>query len=76
MPSITSGGLYQAQGYYQKALENYEQALAIFQKKGQRPHEGGTLNNIGSVYLAQGRYREALAKFEAALVIHRQVGNV
>ena len=48
------GGVYHSQGRYAEALENYQQALAIWREVGDRAGEGETLNNIGGVYETRG----------------------
>jgi CHAT domain-containing protein len=70
-------------GEKQKALEFYNQALAIYRDKGVRaafPQEsrGGeatTLNNIGRVYAALGEKQKALEFYNQALPLYRAVGD-
>ena len=66
--------MYQAQGQYDQALSNFQQALVIRREIGNRAGEGATLNNIGAVYRAQGQYDQALSQYRQALVIAREVG--
>ncbi|MEH1839057.1 MAG: tetratricopeptide repeat protein [Nostoc sp.] len=44
------GSVYLYLGQYPKALEFFQQALAINKQVGDKSGEGATLNNIGSVY--------------------------
>ncbi len=53
------GAVYDHQGQYDQALNQYQQALVIRREIGDRAGEGTTLNNIGEVYRAQGQYQQA-----------------
>ena len=58
---LTELGLQQLnRGEYRKALNNFEQALAIVREIGERLGEGTILNNIGNVYNSLGEYAKAL----------------
>ena len=58
---LTELGLQQLNpGEYRKALNNFEQALAIVREIGERLGEGTILNNIGNVYNSLGEYAKAL----------------
>jgi CHAT domain-containing protein/tetratricopeptide (TPR) repeat protein len=67
------GFVYSSLGQYPKALEYYQQALAI--RQDDRRGEGTTLNNIGLVYDKLGQPNQALEYYQQALVISREVGN-
>jgi len=82
------GGVYDALGEKQKALDFYNQALPIRRAVGDRGGEattlnnigagGGeaiTLNNIGRVYDALGEKQKALDYYNQALPILRAVGD-
>jgi CHAT domain-containing protein/Flp pilus assembly protein TadD len=58
-----------------KAVEKYNQALALFQTAGDRFWEAATLNNIGLVYDALGEKQKAFDYYNQALPILRAVGN-
>ncbi|MGJ5635019.1 tetratricopeptide repeat protein, partial [Nostoc sp. CALU 1950] len=62
-------------GQYPKALEFYQQALAIRQKIGDRAGVGTTLNNIGAIYKSLGQYPKALEFYQQALAISQQIGD-
>jgi CHAT domain-containing protein len=65
-----------------KALEYYQQALAIAREVGNRADEGQNLRGIGSAIYNQAQYAKnqaqytkALEFYEQALMIAREVGN-
>ena len=62
-------------GQKPKALEYYEQALALLREVGDRAREGTTLNNLGAVYDTLGQKPKALEYYEQALVLTREVGD-
>ncbi|MFF3853495.1 tetratricopeptide repeat protein, partial [Micromonospora sp. NPDC002575] len=57
------------------ALEDYQQALTIYQKAGDRGNEAATLTNIGLVYDGLGDRQRALDYYHQALPILREVGD-
>jgi CHAT domain-containing protein/Tfp pilus assembly protein PilF len=65
---------FEKEGRYEEALGNYQQALSIARKAGDRIAEGGALNFIGEVYVQQGRYEEALEVYQQVLAIARELG--
>ncbi|MGJ5634882.1 CHAT domain-containing protein, partial [Nostoc sp. CALU 1950] len=62
-------------GQYPKALEFYQQALAIIKEIGDRSGESTTLNNIGAIYDSLGQYPKALEYFQQALAIIKEIGD-
>jgi CHAT domain-containing protein/Flp pilus assembly protein TadD len=66
---------YHSQGQYAKALEFYQQSLAISKVIGDRRGEGTSLNNIGSIYSSVGQYTKALEFYQQALAISKAIGN-
>ncbi len=60
---------------YTKAIEYYEQALAIAREVGNRSSEGIALNNVGLAMANLSQYTKAIEYYEQALVIAREVGN-
>ena len=63
-------------GQYSKALDYFEQSLAISKKIGDLSGEGLTLNNLGAVYDRLGQYTKALDYYGQSLVIRKKTGDV
>ena len=62
-------------GRFREALENFQQALVIYQEVGNREGEGETFNGIGEVYRNLGHYSQALEYLQQALVIRKEIGD-
>ncbi len=60
---------------YRRALERFQQALALFQQQGDRLREADTLSSLGFVYTALGQNPQAITTLQQALAIHRQLGS-
>ncbi len=60
---------------YAKALDYYQQSLAIEKQVGNEAGVGTTLNNIGLVYDNLGEYRKALDYYQQSLAIDKQLGD-
>jgi CHAT domain-containing protein/tetratricopeptide (TPR) repeat protein len=60
---------------YKKALDYYNQALAIQRETGNRAHEAETLDEMGSLSAAEGDYKKALELHKQAIEIQHTVGN-
>jgi tetratricopeptide (TPR) repeat protein len=58
-----------------KAIELYNQALAISREIGYLHGESGALGNLGEAHYALGERDEAIKYLEASLVIDRETGN-
>ena len=69
------GTLHDSMGQIDAALSNYELALGIARRLGNRHWEGGVLGNLGNVYYSEGRIDEARSAYEAGLVIAIELGN-
>jgi len=76
------GGIYQEtgnieadRGNYETAIQNYFQALKIFEKLNDSAKTAQTLSNIGALYIDLGDYDKMLIYTEKALAIHRKTGN-
>jgi len=61
------GFLYQEQRQWEKALENYQQALKANTDSGQLHEIGGTYHQIGRVYEEQRQWEQALENYQQAL---------
>jgi CHAT domain-containing protein len=62
-------------GQYQRALDNYQQALTIARQIRDKALEGIILSNIGVSYDNQGEYQKALDNYQQALTIAQQIGD-
>jgi len=60
---------------FDKALEYYEQALAIFEEVGKKDIVVVLLNGIGFVYDAWGQYDKAIEYYQKALAIAEKLGR-
>jgi len=72
---ITIGAVYKSWGQYDKAIEYYQQALAIDQKLGREAEIATTLNNIATVYADWGKYDKAFKYYEKALTSNQMLGR-
>ncbi len=71
---LNSIGLaYDSLSQYEKALEYYRQALAIFRADKNRQGEGAVLNNMGLAYNRLSQYEKALQCFQRSSVIGHEV---
>ena len=62
-------------GEYKKALDYYQQSLAIEKQIGNKLEQGQTLNNIAGVYEDLGEYAKALNYYQQSLAIKKQIGD-
>ncbi len=67
------GLIYKNLGRYEKAIENYEQALVIAREVKDRRGEGVALYTLGGAYSTLGRPQKAIEYLELALAIFREV---
>ncbi len=74
--SLTSlGNVYYSLGEYQKAIEFYQQSLAITREIGDRGGEGKSYGNLGTVYRSLGEYQKAIEFHQQSLAIDREIGD-
>ncbi|MCA2716909.1 MAG: tetratricopeptide repeat protein [Microcystis sp. M169S2] len=74
--SLTSlGNAYYFLGEYQKAIEFYQQSLAITREIGDRRGEAASYNNLGNVYNSLGEYQKAIEFHQQSLAIEREIGD-
>lgn len=71
---INLGNVFYKQKQYEKALEKFQGALSLGERKDTVLWMDA-LNNIGSVYVYSGKFRESIPYFERALVLQQAVGN-
>jgi tetratricopeptide (TPR) repeat protein len=62
-------------GQYQKALQIYQQVLAIESELNDQTSVGRTLNSIGGVYYERDQLRQALELYHGSLAIRRAVSD-
>ncbi|MBU0763597.1 MAG: tetratricopeptide repeat protein, partial [Bacteroidetes bacterium] len=60
---------------YDKALENFGQALDIMHDLDNKPAITGILNNIGEIYFEKGDFEKALNYFKQSLDLNEELGN-
>ena len=58
-----------------RALENYQKAVHIDEKIGNKIHKAICLNLIGGILFSKGDREIATKHFREALSIHQQLGN-
>ena len=68
------GQLYLSQGIHDKALENFQQALAIRQQKGDAHGIAYSLNSIGLANWRSGKFEEALDFYNQAILSFEAAG--
>lgn len=61
--------------YYKKALETYQQVLAIESERSNNAGVGRILNSIGGVYFDRDQYSQALEVYQGSLAIRRVVND-
>ncbi|MCY7408326.1 MAG: tetratricopeptide repeat protein, partial [Alkalinema sp. CAN_BIN05] len=66
---------YRLDDRHQDALENYDQALVLYQSSKNRQGEANTLQAIGDVLQFLDQSQDALNRYETAIEIYRQVGD-
>ena len=67
------GNTYYSLGQVEKAIEYYEDALAISREVVDRRNEGVWLENLGLVYRALGQVEKAIEYYEDALTIGKEI---
>jgi tetratricopeptide (TPR) repeat protein len=59
----------------ERAIEHYQQALAISREIGDRRGEGNRLGNLGLAYADLGQVERAIEHYQQALTISREIGD-
>jgi len=72
---VNLGSAYWSLGEARRAIEYYEEALAIRREIGDRRGEGSALTGLGLACCALGEARRAIGLFEQALAISREIGD-
>ncbi|MCE2703555.1 MAG: CHAT domain-containing protein, partial [Anabaena sp. 49633_E8] len=62
-------------GQYPKAIEFFQQSLAIFQEIGGRNGQAISLGNLGRAYNDLGQYPKAIEFFQQSLAIFQEIGG-
>jgi len=57
------------------ALRNFEEAVRICLRTGDKPGAALVQDELGVAYMVQDQLTRALAYFESALSLHRELGN-
>lgn len=66
------GIAYNELSQFSKAIDFYQQALALFQKNGDQSGQARASMNLGSSYLSLGQYSKAIDFYQQALPIYHQ----
>ncbi len=69
------GRAWSDMGDGKQALDNFNQALAIFRNLGERNGEALVLNDTGPAFAALGQKQKALDAYKQAIALWREVGN-
>lgn len=69
------GTIYLEQLNYAKTISYYNEALAIYEKLGDKAGIARNLGNNGIVQDAKGNFKQALASHKKALAINEELGN-
>ncbi|WP_188316993.1 AfsR/SARP family transcriptional regulator [Solihabitans fulvus] len=69
------GSAYWQLGRYDRALDHYREALALYRSNDDVWGESAILGNLGIVYGRLGRYPESLDNYQQALALSRRSGD-
>jgi tetratricopeptide (TPR) repeat protein len=69
------GNAYYSPGQVERAIEYYQQALAVSSEIGDRRNEGTWLGNLGLAYSDLGLTEQAIEYYQQALAITREIGD-
>jgi predicted ATPase len=72
---LVTGMLAAGQGDYDRAVELYEESIALYRDIGHRKGMSGPLRELGAVAYHQGDYERAVRLSEQALAITREFGS-
>jgi predicted ATPase/DNA-binding SARP family transcriptional activator len=72
----TLGAVHWRRSAYGRAIEHYEDALALDRALGDRRGEGWTRNGLALVVENQGHYDRALPLYQQALLIVTEIGDI
>lgn len=67
--------VHAVRGQWEESIQDYNQALLLFQENGDRRSEAITLNNLGQIYADLGQRDKALNYYEQALPLSRVGGD-
>jgi CHAT domain-containing protein len=67
------GEAYRNLGQYPKAIEYYQQSLAIFKEIGDREAEGINLSNLGASYEAQNQPELAIVFYKQSVIVREGI---
>lgn len=69
------GTLYDGLHAVPKAIDYYQQALALWEQRGYQSGQATSHNNLAAAYLKQDRFAEARAEFARSLALSRAIGK-
>ena len=68
--------IYDNQGQVEKAIELYQQSLALNEEIGNVQGKASTLHNLAVIYEEQGQVEQAIDLYQQSLAISEKFGNV
>ncbi|MCS6808992.1 MAG: tetratricopeptide repeat-containing sensor histidine kinase [Candidatus Kapabacteria bacterium] len=71
----TMGNIHTQQGTYERAIQNYLEALNIFEELRQKERIAATLSLLGIAYSKRGNNRQSLEMYEKARTIYAELGD-
>ncbi|MCA6575238.1 MAG: CHAT domain-containing protein, partial [Pseudanabaena sp. M53BS1SP1A06MG] len=69
------GLVFQMLGQYTKAIDFYQQSIALNKQIGNREQESTSLFNLGVVYHRLGEYTKSIDFYQQSKVIDKELGN-
>ena len=69
------GTIYMKKGYFDQALDNYEQSLLLFEKISSKKGIAESLYNIGSIHWRNSELDKSLQYFEQSLRLREELGD-
>lgn len=69
------GNIHTQQGNYDRAIQDYLEALKLYEELRQSERIGTTLNALGISYSKRGNNRQSLEMYEKARIVYTNIGD-